>query len=257
MVNLSGTSAITAYPSGIGTLKRLGTGLCIILFPMMLLFGFLSQLNILSFEVAKDVGELDGGVARQPRVSRRPSGGALCRAADHRCRVAVHVAAARARCLVWVCRRCFLGVFGAFMLAVDKGALTLVLTAFQTVPDGQFDGIVPALQTLLDRAGWLWVTWTFVTLPLGVVLQMIGLLKEQIIPRWQGISIIAGLILLINPDIEIISSVGALLMCAGLVPIGTREIRGRPAAAAVTSTSVSTLIVPGRPAGGDRLDHAG
>ena len=112
------------------------------------------------------------------------------------------------------------------MLAVDKGALTLVLTAFQTVPDDQFDGIVPALQTLLDRAGWLWITWTFVTLPLGVVLEMIGLLKERIIPRWQGISIIIGLLLLINPDIEIISSVGALLMCAGFVPIGIREIRG-------------------------------
>jgi hypothetical protein len=119
-----------------------------------------------------------------------------------------------------------LGVFGAFMLAVDKGALTLVLTAFQTVPDDQFDGIIPALQTLLDRAGWLWITWTFIALPLGVVVQMIGLLREHIIPRWQGVSIIVGLLLLINPDIEIVSSVGALLMCVGLIPIGIRELRG-------------------------------
>lgn len=119
-----------------------------------------------------------------------------------------------------------LGLYGAFMLAVDKGALTLVLTAFQTVPDDQFDGIIPALQTLLDRAGWLWITWTFIALPLGVIVQMIGLLREKIIPGWQGGSIIIGLLLLINPDIEIISSIGALLMCIGLVPIGMRELRG-------------------------------
>ena len=119
----------------------------------------------------------------------------------------------------------FLGVFGAFMLAVDKGALTLVLTAFQTLPDEQFIQILPALQSILDKEGWLWITWLFLTLPIGFIIQAIGLMKENIIPRWQGFCIITGLLLLINPDIEIISTLGATLMCIGFIPIGMRELK--------------------------------
>jgi hypothetical protein len=118
-----------------------------------------------------------------------------------------------------------LAVFGACMLAVDKGALTLGLTAFQTVADEQFINILPALQALLDKAGWLSIVWLFLLLPLGFILQIIGLMKEQIIPKWQGVTIIIGLLLLINPDIEIISTVGAILMCIGLIPIGIRELK--------------------------------
>lgn len=63
-------------------------------------------------------------------------------------------------------------------------------------------------------------------LPAGTILQTIGLLRENIILKWQGYLIIAGLLLLLNPDIEIISSVGALLMCIGIVPLGLRELKG-------------------------------
>ncbi len=117
-----------------------------------------------------------------------------------------------------------LAVFGACMLAVDKGALTLVLTAFQILPDQEFSNIYPALQALLDKAGWLWMTWLFLLLPIGFIIQVTGLIRENVIPRWQGLIIILGLLLLINPDIEIISATGAVLMCIGLIPIGVREI---------------------------------
>lgn len=63
-------------------------------------------------------------------------------------------------------------------------------------------------------------------LPAGTILQTIGLLRENIILKWQGYLIIAGLLLLLNPDIEIISSVGALLMCIGIVPLSLRELKG-------------------------------
>ncbi len=120
-----------------------------------------------------------------------------------------------------------LGVFGAFMLAVDKGALTLVLTVFDTVPEDQFADIKPALQAIFGRAGWLWITWAFIALPVGAVLQIIGMLKEHIIPKGQGLVIITGLLLLLNPDIEIISSAGTFLMCIGFIPLGLRELSGR------------------------------
>ncbi|MBT8409432.1 MAG: hypothetical protein KJN93_07385, partial [Alphaproteobacteria bacterium] len=64
-------------------------------------------------------------------------------------------------------------------------------------------------------------------LPIGFAMIMFGLYRADIIPRWQALAVIVGLALLINPDIEIISSVGAALMCAGLVPLGLRELFGR------------------------------
>jgi hypothetical protein len=46
------------------------------------------------------------------------------------------------------------------------------------------------------------------------------------IKKWQGILIIIGLVLLANPDIEIISSAAAILLCIGFIPIGIRELKG-------------------------------
>jgi hypothetical protein len=85
---------------------------------------------------------------------------------------------------------------------------------------------MPALQTLLDKAGWLWIVWLFLLLQIGFILQTIGLIKEKLVPKWQGVFIIVGLLLLINPDIEIISTAGAILMCIGFIPIGIRELNG-------------------------------
>jgi hypothetical protein len=61
---------------------------------------------------------------------------------------------------------------------------------------------------------------------LGFILQTVGLIKEAVIPKWQGAAIILGLLLLINPDIEIISAIGAFLICLGFIPIGVRDLKG-------------------------------
>lgn len=226
MIVRSDPTSTGSTPATIQTIKRIGSGLSIILFPIMLLLGFLAHPNLLSFEITKEIG---GWIAEWRGNLLFHLGHLLVLSAVPLIIVAVlrlmsltHGSGAWYGFIGGI-----LGIYGAFMLAVDKGALTLVLTAFQTVPDDKFDGIIPALQTLLDRAGWLWITWSFITLPLGVILQTIGLLNERIIPTWQGACIIAGLLLLINPDIEIISSTGAALMCAGFIPLGLRELRGR------------------------------
>jgi hypothetical protein len=207
------------------SVKRIGSGLCIIIFPIMLLLGFLLHPNLFSLSRVTNVVEW----AEEWRgVFLFHFGHLLVLLAVP----LIIVASVRFMTLLQD-RGAWLGfiggvfgVFGAFMLAVDKGALTLVLTAFQTIPDEQFNNITPALQTLLDKAGWLWITWLFGFLIVGFILQAIGLIKAKIIPTWQGVLIIIGLLLLINGDIEIISSVGALLMCIGLIPIGIRELKG-------------------------------
>jgi hypothetical protein len=50
-------------------------------------------------------------------------------------------------------------------------------------------------------------------------------MKENVIQKWQGVFIITGLILLLNPDIELISSVGSALMCIAYIPWGIKELK--------------------------------
>jgi hypothetical protein len=118
-----------------------------------------------------------------------------------------------------------IGLFGAFILAVDKGALCLVLSAFDTLPEPQFQEFVPFLSVILNKAGLLWIVWLLPLLPIGAAMQALGLMKEQVIGKWQGICIVFGLLLLNNPDIEFISSIGALLMCAGYIPLGLKYFK--------------------------------
>lgn len=117
---------------------------------------------------------------------------------------------------------CIIGIFGAFILAVDKGALCLVLSAFDTLPEADFTKISPFLQVIVDKAGLLKVCYLLPLLPIGAIIQGIGLIKEKCIKKWQGILMIVGLLLLNNPDIELISTIGTLLMCFGYFPIGIR-----------------------------------
>jgi hypothetical protein len=120
-----------------------------------------------------------------------------------------------------------IGLFGAFILAVDKGALCLVLSAFDTLPEAQFQEFVPSLNVIVNKAGLLWVVWLLPLLPIGAAIQALGLMKEKFISNWQGVCIITGLLLLNNPDIELISATGALLMCAGYIPWGVKILQDK------------------------------
>lgn len=202
-------------------LKEIGAGLCIMAFPVMLLFGFVSHPNILSVSMVTDYDEWTA----EWRSSFMFHFGHLF------VMLAVPliiVACLRLMAMLDGPRAWFgffgsiLGVFGAFMLAVDKGALTFVLTAFRTLPEAEFQASAPAIQAIFERGGWLWITWGFVTLPIGFILLAVGLIRQGAVPMWQGTCMIVGLLLLLNPDIEIISSVGALLMCLGFIPVGAR-----------------------------------
>ncbi len=118
-----------------------------------------------------------------------------------------------------------IGVFGAFILAVDKGALCLTMSAFDTLPEEQFNASAPLLQVLVSKNGLLCIVWLLFTLVAGGIIQVIGLMKEKTIQKWQGVFIITGLLLLLNPDIELISSVGSALMCIAYIPWGIKELR--------------------------------
>lgn len=120
-----------------------------------------------------------------------------------------------------------LAIVGAVILAGDKGALCIVLSAFDTLNDADFASIRPALQAIVERRGLLVIFWALPLLPLGAIIQMVGLMKEGIVSRMSGIVAIVGLAILNNPDIDIVSSAGAFLMCLTYVPLGARIASGR------------------------------
>jgi len=93
------------------------------------------------------------------------------------------------------------------------------------LPEVEFVGLIPYLQVFIDKPGLLVINWLFILIILGVSFQTIGLVKEKHVKRWQGILIIVGLLLLINPDIEIISVVGTVLMIIGIFPLGIKTLK--------------------------------
>jgi len=207
-------------------IKKYGFAISIIAFPIMLLTGFLMHPDLLKLEALETVGQLVGRFHNHPMYH---IGHFIVMFAVPVIMISLisfmNVLQGTGRQLGFLGG--IIGLFGAFILAVDKGALCLVLSAFDTLPETRFREFVPFLSVIVNKAGLLWVVWLLPLLPIGAAIQAFGLMKERFISRWQGICIVVGLLLLNNPDIEFISSIGALLMCAGYIPWGVRILRGR------------------------------
>ena len=210
----------------IETIKKRGFAISLIAFPVMLLAGFLMHPNILKMETLQTVEQLVGRFHKKPVYH---IGHLIVMFAVPVIIIAtvsiMNILQGRGKRLgFW---GGIIALFGAFILAVDKGALCLVLSAFDTLPESQFREFVPFLSVIVNKMGLLWVVWMLPLLPFGAAIQAFGLFKERFISKWQCICIVTGLLLLNNPDIELISSTGALLMCAGYIPWGVRILQGR------------------------------
>ena len=207
-------------------IKTKGFAISLIAFPVMLLTGFLMHPNLLKLEALQTVEQLVGRFHNQPVFH---IGHLIVMFAVPVIIIALtsfmNVLQGKGKQLgFW---GGIIGLFGAFILAVDKGALCLVLSAFDTLPEDKFQEFVPFLSVIVNKAGMLWVVWLLPLLPVGAAIQALGLLKEKYISKWQTIFIIIGLLLLNNPDIELISSIGALSICAGYIPWGVKILQGR------------------------------
>lgn len=210
----------------IEVIKKRSFGISLILFPIMLLTGFIMHPNLLKLEALQTVEQL------VPRFHNEPMyhiGHLIVMFAVPVIMIALlnFMQVLNGKGKKFGFWGGIIGLFGAFILAVDKGALCLVLSAFDTLPETQFREFVPSLSVIVNKAGLLWVVWLLPLLPVGAAIQTIGLMKEKFISKWQGLSVILGLLLLNNPDIELISSIGAILICAGYIPWGVRILQGR------------------------------
>ncbi len=208
----------------IETIRQKAYALSIILFPLMLFVGFITHPNLLAMEPLHTVEQLVSRFRHNPMYHF----GHLVVTFAVPVMIVYFVGtmnllqAKGKRYGFW---GGVLGVFGAFILAVDKGALCLTMSAFDTLPEEQFNNFIPYLEVIVSKAGLLFIVWLLFALVIGGILQTVGLMKEGVLKKWQGTLMIIGLLLLINPDIELISTVGSALMCIAYIPWGVSEFR--------------------------------
>jgi hypothetical protein len=123
-----------------------------------------------------------------------------------------------------------MGVLGAILLAADKGALCLTMTALDTVPADKFTAMMPGLIAVFSMKGSMWLLWGMALLSVGFGLLAVGLLRTRVIPRWQSALFLVGVLFVGFPDgAEIINLTAAVLMAVGMVPYGIRLVTGQSA----------------------------
>jgi hypothetical protein len=119
-----------------------------------------------------------------------------------------------------------LAIFGAMILAADKGALCLTMSALDSISEAQFSQMLPGLLAMFSKGGWLIILWGMVFLPIGFAIQAVALIKTRSLPRWQSILFLIGVLFVATPDgVEIINLGASLLMAAALIPYGVKLIK--------------------------------
>jgi hypothetical protein len=218
------TSITPSEPSNLDNIKRIGTGLAFILFPLLFILAFGFHPHLLSPHMLSPK-EL---VLRARHADLMQLGHVL----DIFGTVLLVVIALRFMKLLdhgsaaWAgLVGAALAIWGVMMLAALKGALCLTMTAIDTVPDQEFAQMMPGLLAMFSRKGWMVLLWSIVFFPIGFGIQAIALLKTHAIPRWQSILFLIGLILMCAPDgLEIVNLTASVLMAVALVPYGIQTI---------------------------------
>jgi hypothetical protein len=119
-----------------------------------------------------------------------------------------------------------MAVIGACLLAADKGALCLTMSALDAVDNNTFNAMMPGLMAIFEKQGWAVLVWGMVLLPLGVGMQAIGLMRSGAWPKWRAGALLAGSLLIAAPDgMEIVNLTAALALLVALAPQAIRLVR--------------------------------
>jgi hypothetical protein len=206
------------------TVKRIGTGLSFILFPLAFIFAF-----------AVHPGLLDPHILGPLELIQRAHGNALLQFGHVLVTLSTGLLVVIALNFKDVLERkgsgwagftgAVLAIFGALMLAADKGALCLTMSALDTLPEAQFAQFMPGLLAMFSKSGWLVLLWGLVFLLVGFAIQAVALLRTGALPRWQGMLFLIGVLLVGTPDgVEIVNLSASVLMAIALVPYGVQLI---------------------------------
>ena len=209
--------------------KRIGTGLAFIIWPFMAMLAYAVHPNLLSMEIGGTISE---------KVSQFHNNGLLH--FGHFIMLLgvpfLFIIAAKFMGMLKKKGAWFglvggvIGCFGALILAVDKTALCLVPSAFDTLPEATYQLMIPGLEALFAFKGWLGILWLLPLLAVGFLFLGIGLYVAKAIPRWQsGALILSMLVTAVSSalDIDIIGIAATLILAIAFVPLGVGIIRGR------------------------------
>lgn len=119
-----------------------------------------------------------------------------------------------------------LAILGALMLAADKGALCLTMSALDTLSEAEFTKTMPGLLAMFAKKGWLVLIWGLLLLPVGFIIQAIGLLKSKHLPTWQSLLFLIGVLFIGTPDgVEIINLTASIMIAIAFTPYGIKIIK--------------------------------
>lgn len=118
-----------------------------------------------------------------------------------------------------------MAVIGAVILAMDKAALCFVPSAFDSVSPADYVGLIPGIIAMFSFKGYLAVLHLLPLLPLGFIILSIGLIQSKAISRKYTIPVLAGSVLMCNPDIDIIGLTATIIMAIGFIPYAVSEWR--------------------------------
>lgn len=208
--------------------KRIGTGLAFILAPLFFGMAFITHPNLLSLEIG---GEVSAKVAEFHGNNLMHFGHFMMLLS-----VPLLIVAAAKFMSMLKGRGAWLGfigsvfaVFGAVILAVDKTALCLVMSAFDTVPETAYAQLLPGIEALFNFEGYLAILYLLALLPLGFLIQGVGLYQAQAIPRWQSALLILaslGLGVAAAVDIDLFGLVSTMILAFCFVPFGLQLVKG-------------------------------
>lgn len=225
-----GMGGLMTSSASLGRAKRVGTGLAFIVFALVWVLAFAAHPNLLDIRILSPE-EL------------------IVRAHGHRILQSAHALVTLVPALLVVLTVHFmsllegtrgaraghigavLAVTGAILLAADKGALCLTMSALDTLPENEVANNLPGLLAMFSFKGWMVIVWGLVLLPIGVAIQAIALFSTMVVPRWQCGLLLVGVLFVGFPDgAEIINLTAAVVMAIALVPYGWRFAMGKAAA---------------------------
>lgn len=210
------------------TAKRIGTGLAFFLYPLAAFIAFIAHPNLLSLEVGVPVSEK---VAEFHNNNFMHLGHLLMVLSVPPLTIVIlkfmSMLKGRGAWLGFVGG--VLALYGVLALAVQKTALCLVMSALDTLPEAVYVQQMPSIEALFGLKGYLAIVWLLPLLPIGVLIQSIGLYRANAIPRWQSVVIIVAMLgmgVSAAVDIDLFGLVSTVLLAVSWFPLGLHLIQG-------------------------------
>ena len=210
------------------TAKRVVTGLAFFLYPLAAFIAFIAHPNLLSLEIGVAVSDKVGEFHNN---SFMHFGHFLMVLSVPPLAIVIikFMSMLNGRGAWWGFIGGALALSGVLALAVQKTALCLVMSAFDTLPESIYTQLMPGIEALFHLKGYLALVYLLPLLPVGVLIQSIGLYQASAIPRWQSIVIIIAMLgmgVAAAVDIDLFGLVSTIILAVSWFPLGIQLVRG-------------------------------